>query len=61
MASDSEVAIKYRDNKVVTFAFNFENSEIGTTKRFFKQFKNYISYFQLVTVKNYNSYMGDID
>lgn len=40
LASNKCVAIKYKDNSVVTVASNFESSEIGTARRWSKEKKH---------------------
>ena len=34
------IAIKYKDDSDLTLAFNFENSEIGTTQRYSREKAN---------------------
>lgn len=60
-ASDAVVVAKYKDNSVVTIAYNFENAEVGATRRFSKEAKRHVSYPQPIIVNHYNSSMGVVN
>ena len=60
-STDKMMVIKYKDNNVIALAFNFESASIGRTERYSRKKNANIQHPQPVAVKNYNTFIGEVD
>ena len=60
-SSDSTLIVKWKDNKDVILATNFDSTEQKSTQRWDKIEKKYIQVPQPICFQNYNKHMGYVD